>query len=287
MHNFLIYNSKIIKINEACIKGTDRGFLLGDAIFETLRAYNKTLPFWDCHIERLKDGMETLGMPSGDMDFENIKEIAMELICLNNTPDAYVRLTVSRGESNQGILPKWGKDKFNWTLITKALPLNLDSDQKEGIGAIISLIRKNNYSPTASLKSVNNYLDMIFARHEAMQKGKRDSILLDIYGYVAEASTSNIFWINKDIIFTPSLDLPILPGITRLQVLKIAEQLGYALYEGRYPVDELLNAEEIFICNSICEIIPVVDIDNKMVNDGGPGNITKRLQKIYKEKALR
>jgi branched-subunit amino acid aminotransferase/4-amino-4-deoxychorismate lyase len=105
---------------------------------------------------------------------------------------------------------------------------------------------------------------------------------LDGKGHITEAATSNLFWIQEGILFTPSLELPILPGITRENVLDIAADMGIACREGIYDPEALIESEEAFLTNSLCELTPLIRIDDKKIGDGRPGSLTRRLQGEYK-----
>jgi branched-subunit amino acid aminotransferase/4-amino-4-deoxychorismate lyase len=260
--------------------------LLGDGVFETLRSYNGQLPFWNLHLERLKNGMSKLGFHLASVPFEQIKDMARELIAKNNLSDAYVRLTVSRGDIVTDFLPKWDYGKSNWVLFTKQLPSRLKINQQDGIKTIVSSIRKNSFSPIARLKTAN-YLDLILAKREAILRDAQEAILLDEKGHIAEASTSNLFWIKQDVLYTPSLDLPILPGITRKKILDISRDLGIPYEEGVYTPEKLLESEEAFITNSISEVVPLINVNGRKIGNGMPGSVTLRFQKEYKKTICR
>jgi branched-chain amino acid aminotransferase len=282
MTKYILFNEYVIESTEPCLRATDRGFMLGDGIFETLRAYDGQLPFWDQHIERLKYGMSQLGFHLASIPFNKVKDMVSELLARNLLSDAYIRLTVSRGDVVSDFLPKWDHGRSNWVLFTKPLPSRLEINQKNGVRAIFSSIRKNSFSPIARLKTVN-YLDLILAKREAVLRGAHEAILLDEKGHMTEAATSNLFWIQKDILFTPSLDLPILPGITRKKVLDIAGDLNIAYKEGVYDPEALIEGKEAFLTNSLCEVTPLISIDGRKIGNGRPGSLTRRFQGEYKK----
>jgi len=282
VHPFCIYNFKILPIENTYLSVLDRGFLLGDGLFETIRAYSGDLPFWHPHIERLKASMEQLGYSFRGIDFDRMYIMARQLLEKNSAYNAYVRLTLSRGKLESGLMPEWGKGKANSLVFTKPLPSNLEEIQRKGLKVIISSVRRNNFSPTTPIKTVN-YVDMILAKREAFLKGAQDCILLDINGFVTEATTSNIFWVKGSTLYTPSVNLPILPGITRQKILEIAcHRLGIHSEEGRYTPDDLIGCEEAFMTNSISEVIPIVNINGRQIHNGISGEITMGLHSEYK-----
>lgn len=278
----ILFNGCFIESTEPCLRATDRGFMLGDGIFETLRAYDGHLPFWDLHIERLKYGMSQVGFHLASVPFDKMKDMAGMLLTRNHLSDAYLRLTISRGDAVSDFLPEWDQGRSNWVLFAKPLPSRLGTNQENGVRAVISSIRKNSFSPVARLKTVN-YLDLILAKREAVLGGANEAILLDEKGHIAEAATSNLFWLQEEVLFTPSLDLPILPGITRRKVLDIAADLSIACREGIYDPEALIESNEVFLTNSLCEVTPLISIDDKKIGNGSPGALTRRLQEEYKK----
>jgi D-amino acid aminotransferase len=280
MAKYILFNGDIIEGTEPCLRATDRGFMLGDGIFETLRAYDGHLPFWEMHIQRLKYGMSQLGLNPASIPFEKMKDMAGGLLAKNHLSDAYLRLTISRGDAVSDFLPEWDQGRSNWVLFAKPLPSRLETNQKNGVRAVFSSIRKNSFSPIARLKTVN-YLDMILAKREAVLGGAHEAILLDEKGHIAEAATSNLFWIQEGFLFTPSLELPILPGITRRKVLDIAADLGIACQEGIYYPEALIKSNEAFLTNSLCEVTPLISIDGKKIGNRRSGPLTRRLQGEY------
>lgn len=281
MAAYIIFNGQIIQGTAPCLKATDRGFLLGDGVFETLRAYNGGLPFWDMHLERLRSGMAHLGFSLGSLPFDRMKEQTRALLVKNGLSDAYVRVTVSRGDAISALLPEWGAGEPNWVIFTKSLPSRLQILHKKGVKAVFSSLRRNHSSPTARFKTVN-YLNLLLAKREAVLRGADEALLLDEQGHVAEAATSNIFWIKEGIIYTPSLDLPILPGVTRQKVLDMSKDLGISAREGAYDPEALTGSSEAFLTNSLCEIIPLISIEKRKVGDGIPGPMTRKLQSAYR-----
>ena len=282
MAAYIIFNGRIIESAAPCLKATDRGFMLGDGVFESLRAYNGALPFWDLHLERLKRGMIHLGFSLDSLPFDQMKDQTRALVVKNGLSDAYVRLTVSRGDTISELLPGWGEGEPNWVIFTKPLSPRLQIIQEKGVRAVFSSLKRNHSSPTARFKTAN-YLDMILAKREAVLQGADEALLLDEQGHVAEASTSNIFWVRAGTIYTPSLDLPILPGVTRQKVLDVATDLGIPVREGVYDSEDLMGSNEAFLTNSLCEIVPLISIEEGIIGEGLPGHMTRVLQSAYRK----
>jgi branched-chain amino acid aminotransferase len=151
----------------------------------------------------------------------------------------------------------------------------------KGFTVTISPIRRNSGSPLAGLKSTN-YLESMIARREARSSGFDEAILLNEKGLLAEASTSNIFIVSSGMLRTPGQDSGLLPGITRDVVLSLTSRLGIDAVEQDIEPDALFHAEEVFITNSLIEVMPVTGVNGNQVGNGEPGPITKRLMKAYK-----
>ena len=107
MTKYILFNGYFIESTRPCLRATDRGFMLGDGLFETLRVYIGHLPFWDQHIERLKYGLSQLGFPLASIPFKKMKDLVSELLARNHLSDAYLRITISRGDAVSDFLPKW------------------------------------------------------------------------------------------------------------------------------------------------------------------------------------
>jgi branched-chain amino acid aminotransferase len=125
-------------------------------------------------------------------------------------------------------------------------------------------------------------VNSILAKREAVQAGYDEAILLDIAGFVAEASGENIFMVNKkDIVRTPPLSSPILAGITRRSVLRILRDVGHPVEEVTFTRDALYISNEVFFTGTAAEITPVREVDNRRIGTGAPGPVVKKVQDMY------
>jgi len=153
---------------------------------------------------------------------------------------------------------------------------------EKGFRAVVSSIRRNSQSPLSRLKSAN-YLENMLAKQQARAAGVDEAICLNEKGLLAEASMSNIFLVDDGILRTPGEESGILPGITREVVLELASQLGINTFEQDISLDELFQAQEAFLTNSLMEIMPLTEIDGKPVGSGEPESVTRRLMASYKK----
>jgi len=153
---------------------------------------------------------------------------------------------------------------------------------QKGFSAVVSSIRRNSQSPVPRFKSAN-FLESILAKGEAKAAAVNDALFLDDKSLLAEASTSNIFLVTNGVLKTPGLESGILPGITREVILELALKLGIVTYEQDTGLDELYQAKEAFLTNSMTEIMPLIEVEGRPVGSSRPGSITQRLRAAYRE----
>ena len=255
---YIYLNGNIIREQDASVSINDRGFLLGDGVFESIRAY-RGMPFLlNSHLERLIRGAEKLRIKIKE-DRETLTAITKKLLELNQLQDAYIRITLSRGTGGRGIDID-GCNSPTLCIITRQYSPPDESLYKNGV-SVGFLTRRNSRLPEDSdIKSIS-FLNYILARNEVRDRGLFEGILLNQNGQLTEGTVSNLFFVKGKKIHTPTLKAGILKGITRQEVIKIAHNIGLQVEEGLYSRDDLLNADEMFLTNSLIEIIPVRKIE--------------------------
>ncbi|MFH1783535.1 MAG: aminotransferase class IV [bacterium] len=273
-------NGNYVNWDRATLSVHDRGLLYGEGIFETMRSYEGTVFMLDEHLKRLFESMKTAGIPQV-LSKSRIKDAVYKTLVLNKLKNAYIRLTVTGGASGTGLFSK-SKSRPNIFIIARALAPFGEKVYNTGIKAIICKVRQNETSAVCGIKSLG-YLERSLIAKELNLKKAQDAILLNTKGYVAEGLTSNIFLLKNDILITPSVESGILPGITRQVVLELAPKLGLKTSAQKVKVQDMQKAREVFLTNSIREIIPVVSIDSKPVGDGKPGEITRAIHQMYRD----
>ncbi len=279
MTNFIFLNDKIIPDTEGSVSTGDRGFLYGDSIYETLRSY-KGKPFkLSEHMERMRQSAKQLRI---SFEYTNTKIGGWinELTERNHSPDAYIRITLSRGTGGGRLQMS---DNIVPTTLIQIKPFAPYEKKlyEEGMSLVVSECRRSTSCPISRHKSTN-LLKSILLKEEANKKAAHDSIILNTDGYVAECVVSNIFMVSGGHVITPSLDTNILPGITRSTVLDICNDNGLSTSEDHFTLERLVNADEIFITNSLMEIMPVSKIDDSRIGKTVPGKITQQLMNAYK-----
>ena len=263
----MIYVNGEIHDNQAIILSIDQGLLFGYGLFETIRIYNNSPFMLKEHLERLKSSMNIL-----DIDTASLTNIESEIYSFINTinlSDGVLRLTITKGSTKPNI-------------IFTHRPVGYDSDKyNKGFTLKTSTIKRNSTSPLTYIKSLN-YMDNIIARKDAQNSGFDDALFINENNFVSECSTSNIFFIKDEIIYTPSLKCGLLNGIVReLLIYSIVKKINIQLIEGEYSIDLLYEADEIFVTNSVIQIMPVVKINNITIGKGIPGIIAKNLITEY------
>lgn len=265
---------------DAKVSVFDRGFLYGDGVFETLRAYNGFIYHIDGHLDRL---FESAGAISLKIPFtrEYLNDALYRTLCENNLDDAYLRLTITRGAGEPGLDIE---GCLNPCLIIISRPFSgyPENQYTEGIRAAIVQARR--IPPSAlnpSIKSLN-FLNNIMARIEAGRLDATEGIMLSTEGCVAEGTVCNIFIVKGGIIKTPPLSVGILNGVTRSIVIRIAAKNSITVIEQPFLPDEIYDADECFVTSTLYEVMPVTKINNRSIGNGKPGGITMRLLEYFR-----
>ncbi|OGX31382.1 MAG: hypothetical protein A3G37_00070 [Omnitrophica WOR_2 bacterium RIFCSPLOWO2_12_FULL_46_30] len=263
-------NGKFINEEEAKANILDPGFLYGQGVFETMRAYSADVFRLDSHIERLFNALTLVNIKS-DIKPELLKKAVRQSLKENGLKDAYLRLTAW-----QGI------EKVNIAILARSYDFFKEMDYRKGFKAIISkTFRQNESSPLAKIKS-SNCLHLLLAYQEARRNNADEALLLDTRGFLAEASRANIFIVKDNSLLTPSLDCGCLAGITRDTVLALTRGKKLRAVEAKINREDLEKADEAFLTNSLIEIMPLVWIDGRPIKKGRPGPITELLLEGYR-----
>ena len=279
MTNYIFLNDNIIPDTDGSVSTEDRGFLYGDGIYETLRSY-KGNPFkLSEHLDRMRNSASLLKISFEHTNVE-ICEWINELIEKNRCQDAYIRITLSRGAGGGRLQMDDNIDPTTMIQVKALTPYDRNL-YDEGMSLVVSDYRRSTSCPISRHKSTN-LLKSIFLKEEANKKAAHETIILNTDGHVAECVVSNIFMVSSESIVTPSLDTNILPGITRKTVLDICRDSSIPASEECFEIDRLVNSDEVFITNSLMEIMPVSKIDDSKIGKSVPGKITRQLMSAYK-----
>lgn len=244
----------------------DRGFLYGDSVFETLRTYGGQPFALVEHMERLAASAARvlIQLPVSQQD---LCDEVTRAVSESGLAECYVRVMVTRGMGALGLDPRVATSPLRVMLVAPLVPPPA-SDYKDGIRAItFETTRATDDTPAAGAK-VGNYLVAVLAQDKATRAGAKEALIKNVRGEISEGATSNVFWLERGILFTPPLSAGILDGITRRHVLQAAERLGVPC-EYRVPiVDDLLASDGVFISSSIRELVPVAFVDEQPIAGG-------------------
>ncbi|PEP78350.1 aminodeoxychorismate lyase [Bacillus pseudomycoides] len=271
----LVYvNGTYVEADEAKISPYDHGYLYGLGVFETFRIYNGHPFLLDDHYERLMDALSTLQI-KWTMTKDDVLCILQELLVRNRIDHAYVRFNVSAGIDEIGLQTEVYEEP---SVIVFIKPLAVPGVVMEKEGVILKQIR-NTPEGAFRLKS-HHYLNNILGKREIGNVVNKEGIFFTEAGHVAEGIVSNLFFVKEGILYTPSLETGILNGITRAFIIRIAEILDVHVEEGFFTQKELLSADEVFVTNSIQEIVPLNQI-GEFNFPGKEGKVTKSLMYVY------
>ncbi len=276
---YVYLNGEYVQESGARVSVFDRGFLYGDGLFETMRAYEGHIFRLDKHLQRLFKGLEVLRIKNA-WTGRGLTHVLCRLLELNELRDAYIRLTVSRGVGGRG-LDITGCDSPVMVITAREFQPYPESMYRDGVSVCISEERISCRNTIDSAVKSLNFLNNILVRMEASERGLFEAVMLNHDGYLAEGSVSNLFFVTRGVLHTPSPDTGILEGITRQTVLEIAAEKGIEVEEGLFSIRELYGAEEVFLTNSLIEILPVSRIEGKAYDRG---IITEGLMRAYRER---
>jgi aminodeoxychorismate lyase len=273
-------NGKILPEAEAFVPLNDRGLLLGDGLFETLRVANGQ-PFRCAqHLERLVRGAEFLKIKLPFTPKE-IQKFAEQLIEKNKLSDAILRITLTRGAGARGYSPRNSGVPMLAMTLHPLPPQNIDEPLQWSL--ITSSFRIPAGDVLASFKTTSKILNVL-ARAEAEEQGADEALLLNTNGEVAETAGGNLFWIYQDAVCTVPTGRGVLPGITRAVVLEICQSLGFATNKRIIKPEHLRNAAGIFVTNSAFGIVPVAAFDGLPV---APSSLVEQIASAYNEMLAR
>ena len=258
---------------EPVLRADDEALLRGRGAFETVRVYDGTGFRLSEHLERLARSAERIGLPP--VNVLQLRELASQAIEAAGVEDAVLRLVWTPGN---------GEDAPTALALVSALGDHYDALRERG-QRLISLrgVRADEPWLLPGVKSTSYAVNMA-AEAEARRRGADDAVFVDADGIVLEGPTTNVWWRRGHTLYTPSVELGILAGVTRAEVIALAAGSGYEITEGTYRLAELAGAEEAFTSSSVREVMPVVELDGRPF-ERGPA--AAALQQVLREEAMR
>lgn len=272
-------NGALVDEKDARISPFDRGFLLGDGVFETFRVYDGRPHALDAHLARLRASCAEARLAFPD----DMERVVSDVLHANGLADAAVRITVTRGPGGRGASPQGAGPQ---TILVTAMPVHHRAEVYErGLRVVTARRRRLHPSSLSASVKTTNYLVHVLARIEAEEEGADDAFFVDDEGLLVEATQANVFALFGTTLVTPPLSSGCLPGQTRAEVLALAPALGLDPVERDLPVEALAEADEVFLTASILEVAPVVALDGVRIGAGAPGPTTERVHALYRKLA--
>jgi branched-chain amino acid aminotransferase len=276
---WIYLNDRFVEDQHAVVSVFDHGFLYGDGVYETLRAYAGRIFMRARHLARLRRSaaLIQLDLPIPEARWAALLE---EALARNGLSDAYLRITVSRGVGEIGLDPRLCP-RPTIVIIAKPFQPHPPELYENGVTLAVVGVRRNHPSALSPQIKSLNFLNNILAKQDALRQGAFDGVMLHVDGSLAECTASNLFFVRNGAVQTPSLECGILDGVTREIVLQLAREAGLPVAEGRYPPDALRQADECFLTNTSMEIMPVRAVNGKVLGRVCPGPVTTRLRELF------
>lgn len=254
-----------------CVDSSDRGLLYGDGLFETMAVRNGRVSSWRRHMSRLQAGCTRLGIPA--VDTIMLAQEADELLA--GAGHAVLKLIVTRGSGGRGyrlpeeMTPRRILQLHPWPEFPPAA-------SQAGVAARLCSTRLCHNPLLAGIKHLNR-LEQVLARREWDDPQTGEGLLLDTDGCLVEGTMSNLFLVRQQVVLTPDLRSCGVAGIMRSIILELAERLSLPVKIGTLDMDDLQTADEVFLCNSLIGIWPVIAVDGREYRKG---EITTRMQQL-------
>lgn len=278
-------DGKFYSEKNAKVSVFDHGLLYGDGVFEGIRVYNGRIFKLAEHIDRLCASAQAIVL-NVPMSREDLTEATVKTCRLNKLRDGYIRLVVTRGVGYLGLSP-YKCAKPTVFIIAATIELYPEKVYREGMKLVtVGTMRTPAASLSPSIKSLN-YLNNIMAKVEAIHAGGDEGLMLNAQGYVAECTGDNVFILRKGALITPPISAGALCGITRQTVIEIAADAGIPTREENLTRYDIFNAEECFLTGTAAEVVPVREVDRRIIGSGKPGPVTTDLMRRYKELTAR
>ena len=276
-------DGKLVEWSDAKIHVLTHTLHYGTGVFEGVRAYETSdgpaIFRLEDHTNRLFESAKLIGMQI-PYDAKELNDAQSQVVKINNLKNAYIRPMCFYGSEGMGLRA----DNLKVHTIVAAWDWGSylgDDKILNGIKVKVTDFPKRcEKSMLHKAKASGNYLYSMLALKDALNSGFDEALILDIDNNVNEGSGENFFMIINNTIHTPK-DATVLNGITRQTVMKIARDLNYSVEETNISVDDVKSSDEAFFTGTAAEVTPIIQVDDVKINDGRPGEITKKIQKIY------
>jgi branched-chain amino acid aminotransferase len=279
-------NGDFVPWEDARVHVLTHGLHYGTGVFDSMRCYDTELGpavFRNTdHLERLLRSAELYYMPV-PYSLQQLRAATLELVARNGLRSCYIRPIVNRGYGQMGLNPL--EAPVDVTIACWEWGAYLGEDGKrDGVRAKVASWRRigpDSMIPHA--KACGQYLNSVLAKVESLKAGYEEAILLDVHGHVCEGTGENLYIVRGGEIATPGQHNSILDGITRRSVIQIAQDLGYTVVERNVARAEMYLADEVFMSGTAAELVPVREIDDHVIGQGRPGEVTRVLQAAFED----
>jgi D-alanine transaminase len=272
--NWAILNGEIIEREQAKVDIEDRGYQFGDGVYEVIRVYNGKMFTAKEHLDRLFRSTKGIEI-NHDYTQEQLTAMLEELIRKNQLSQGIIYLQVSRGVSPRNHAFPKGKVPPSLAAYTKELSRPLENFNK----GVRTILTEDIRWLRCDIKSLN-LLGNVLAKQKAAQDGCYEAVM-HRGNDVTEGSSSNIFIVKNGIVITHESDNLILKGITKEVILTICKANQIPVEERTFTIEELKNADEVFLSSTTSEVTPVIEMDGAIAGGGTPGPITRKLQDLF------
>ncbi len=278
-------NGELVPKARAQVSIYDHGFLYGDGAFEGIRVYGGNIFRLGQHLDRLYRSARSMQIDLG-IEQSVLQQHVVETVRANQVGSGYIRLSVSRGVG-LGLDPSHLAPGATIVISTENLRLYTPEMYQRGLDVITASTRV----PPAvcidpQVKSLGRYINNINAKLEANRVGAGEALMLNMEGNVAEATGDNIFLLIDGELITPPTSQGALPGITRQAVMDLAKETGLQCRQSVITLYDVYNASEAFLTGTAAEVIPMVSCDSRMIGDGSPGKVTRRIVDEFRKLVL-
>jgi len=275
MHPVIYLNKTMVEATKARVAPVSSAMLYGRGVFTTLAIYNSQPFLWPKHWQRLSAHAKKLDIDYTGCTEKNVGEALHKLIAVNQVREGRARV-ILLARSGRDI---W-KTKSPGAKKTDLLIMTGESQKlaPTGMSLAVSPFRTNTSSPLTGIKSLN-YLEHVLSWEEAQSRDFDEAVVLNERGEIVSATTANLFWAKNGTLHTPTLSTGALAGITRECVIELANQHFIPLLEGIYEMQDLTDADEIFLTSSSLGVAPVTTFDFRRYS--AEGSITTTIKSAF------
>jgi len=275
MSETVFLNDNLVSMAQAHVSVTDSGLLYGAGLFETMCSRNGVVFRLEDHLDRMFLSASALGIqPYYEKSY--IAEAIHKVLQANELTEARLRLTLTNGPLTEA------EGQRKPTLLITATPLSPYPAEYYQAGALVVLcpFRQNPSDPTCGHKTTS-YYPRLLALNLAHQRRAAEALWFTTDDRLAEGCVSNVFLVKDSVLYTPRAETPVLPGIARKAVCRLAPEQGIELVEKDLYISDLLEAQEVFLTNVVMEVLPIIHVEKHIVGDGKVGPVTRKLRESF------